>query len=471
MDIASGFSDLPPNDEASDAWYAHPVADASTALHDPSSDDEFGGVRNRHATCADCHDPHDASAARPQQTTTGWTASGAIVGGSGVAVTNGAAGSAPAYALVSRRDGLTYEYQLCLTCHSGYTQLPTRASGNPSYWALDKGIELNPANAAYHPVEAAGRNQTAQMAASLAGTSPFKAWDLSTDATVRCTSCHGDPSTVNQTATALPLRPDVDAPQAAHGSPNRGLLIAPYRDRVLKPAGEAYDAEDFALCYLCHAERPFVDPNHDPGAPDTLFPLHGQHLVALAGTAGTNLSIDASGADGGLAICAECHFRIHSSAIAYQPGDQAPVARGGGVPALVDFAPDVAAGASAARAWLVPDSEGAGSCTLTCHGHTHTTASSSYLVAPGTGFTATPTVGSVGGGGLTVQFTDATRYVVSGGATWAWDFGDGQGSTERSPIHRYVAPGSYTVTLTVTRSVGNALSTTLARADYIVVTP
>jgi chitodextrinase len=421
--------------------------------------------------CADCHDPHNATAARPLQTTTGWTAAGAIVGGSGVAVTNGAAGAAPAYALVSRRDGLTYEYQLCLTCHSGYTLLPNRSASNPSYWALDKGIELNPANAAYHPVEAAGRNQTAQMAASLAGTSPFKAWDLSTDATVRCTSCHGDPSTVNQTATASPLHPDADVAEPAHASPNRGLLTAPYRDRALKPAGEAYDAADFALCYLCHAERPFVDPNDDPSAPDTLFPLHGEHLVALAGSAGSNLSIDAAGADGGLAICAECHFRIHSSAIAYQAGDTAPVPRGSGVPGLVNFAPDVTSQGAAGIAWLVPDSEGSGSCTLTCHGHTHTSGSSAYLVAPGTGFTATPTAGIAGPGGLTVQFTDATRYVASGEATWAWDFGDGGGSTERNPVHVYAAAGSYTVTLTVTRTSGNTLGTTLTRTDYIAVTP
>ena len=91
----------------------------------------------------------------------------------------------------------------------------------------------------------------------------------------------------------------------------------------------------------------------------------------------------------------------------------------------------------------MPDSEGSGSCTLTCHGYTHTTGTSGYLVAPGTGFTAAPTTGSQGAVGLTVHFSDATRYVASGEATWAWAFGDGEGSTERNPVHAvYSAAGS-----------------------------
>ena len=43
--------------------------------------------------------------------------------------------------------------------------------------------------------------------------------------------------------------------------------------------GEAYDPNDFGLCYLCHAEAPFVNPNENPSAPNTAFSLHGFHLV------------------------------------------------------------------------------------------------------------------------------------------------------------------------------------------------
>jgi len=48
-----------------------------------------------------------------------------------------------------------------------------------------------------------------------------------------------------------------------------------------------------------------------------------------------------------------------------------------------------------------------------------------------------------------VQFTDASTS--HGTITdWSWDFGDGTGSMEQNPTHQYTAPGTYTVSLTVT---------------------
>ncbi|MFI5053780.1 MAG: PKD domain-containing protein [Acidimicrobiia bacterium] len=473
FNVKAQFTGVPANDSTTDSYFAHPVGDASAATHTLGTDNEFAGVLNRHSVCADCHNPHDATSTRPQQATTGWTASGGIRAASGAAVVNGAAGSAPTYTFVSRGAGgsLTYEYELCLKCHSGFTVLPTRSSSHPSWWALDKSVELNPSNASYHPVEATGKNVTAQMAASLAGTSPFKAWTLTVDSTVRCTQCHGDPSTVNQTATATPKQPAADVEEASHASPNRGLLIAPYQDRVLKPAGELYNATNFGLCYLCHAERPFVDPNINPSAPDTAFDWHGVHVSQLSSLPGGGTSIDTSGAGEGLAICAECHFRIHSTAIAYRLGDLTPIARSTGYDGLVNFAPNVSGtGIGTLPIWNEPGANGTGSCALTCHGHTHVATSATYKTAPGTGFTASPTSGSAGAGGLAVQFTDASLYVSSATATWAWDFGDGTTSTDQSPFHVYTIPAAYTVSLTVKRTA-DGLSTTMTRTAYITVSP
>ncbi|MDD1715708.1 MAG: PKD domain-containing protein, partial [Methanolinea sp.] len=59
------------------------------------------------------------------------------------------------------------------------------------------------------------------------------------------------------------------------------------------------------------------------------------------------------------------------------------------------------------------------------------------------GFIANTTIGQVP---LVVAFTDETPGLPSG---WYWDFGDGSNSTERNPVHTYVVPGDYTVTLTV----------------------
>ena len=44
-------------------------------------------------------------------------------------------------------------------------------------------------------------------------------------------------------------------------------------------------------------------------------------------------------------------------------------------------------------------------------------------------------------------------------ATWVWDFGDGNGSTERDITHTYGATGDYLVTLTVTDQDGGSSST------------
>lgn len=485
FDVPADFASKPPNDATTASYYSHPVADGSASLHvlGPSEEleasaDELMGRSNRHATCTDCHQPHNASNARPQQSTTGWTASGDIAAAPGVSVFNGAAATAPTYQLVRLRGGagaMTYEYQLCLRCHSGWTTLPVRSAAAapgptpdsidggvveaPAWWALDKGIEMNPANTAYHPVEASGKNISAQMAGSLAGTSPFKTWTFTIDSTVRCTHCHGDPSTVKQAAGDPAKTPAADAYEASHASPNRGILIAPYRDRTLKPTGQAYSANDFGLCYLCHAEAAFTTTGpEDYTSTATAFLLHTKHVSGIT----TN----------GNAICSECHFRIHSNALAYQVGDTAPVARSTNYANLVNFAPNVtASGELGTRLWSPPNGSGSGSCALTCHGQDHNP--KSYQVAPATGFTATPTTVKVG---VNVQFTDMTRYISAGSATWCWTFGDGAtlpscDSTAQNPTHAYATAATYPVSLRVTRTSGNTTPMTMTRTAYITVTP
>jgi PKD repeat protein len=67
---------------------------------------------------------------------------------------------------------------------------------------------------------------------------------------------------------------------------------------------------------------------------------------------------------------------------------------------------------------------------------------------PEASFTSTANAG-------TVVFTNTS----TGGTSYAWDFGDGNSSTEENPSHTYAANGEYTVTLSVTNGCGTVTST------------
>ena len=66
---------------------------------------------------------------------------------------------------------------------------------------------------------------------------------------------------------------------------------------------------------------------------------------------------------------------------------------------------------------------------------------------------------------LTVNFTNNTLGTV----TSEWLFGDGGTSTNANPVHTYLAPGNYTVTLITTNA--NGCSDTLIKTDYINIQP
>jgi PKD repeat protein len=78
-----------------------------------------------------------------------------------------------------------------------------------------------------------------------------------------------------------------------------------------------------------------------------------------------------------------------------------------------------------------------------------------YVTATGlmAKFSATPVKGTVP---LTVTFSDDSRAVGVPTLTgWDWDFGDGGTATAQNPVHTYVQTGTFTVTLTVSNSVGS----------------
>ena len=96
------------------------------------------------------------------------------------------------------------------------------------------------------------------------------------------------------------------------------------------------------------------------------------------------------------------------------------------------------------------------SSTITKSGYVTVSATAPLLAS----FTGTPTIGIAP---LNVAFTDTS----SGGPTgWSWDFGDGTTSTLQNPMHMYSSPGTYTVSLMVTRGASTSSST---QTDYITV--
>jgi hypothetical protein len=75
-------------------------------------------------------------------------------------------------------------------------------------------------------------------------------------------------------------------------------------------------------------------------------------------------------------------------------------------------------------------------------------------------FIGSPTSGAAP---LAVSFTDLSTNLPTG---WAWNFGDGQGSTQQNPSHTYASAGSYNVTLTASNALG---SDQVVKTSYITV--
>ncbi len=350
----------PANDPATRSYYSHDTTDPGD--HTLDSANEFQGKLTRHSQCADCHDPHGAQVAKPTMTSTGWTAPGGFTKVAGVAVTNGASGTVPTYTWL---DGMvqpvTAEYQLCFKCHSTFTTLPADVPGKPSQSFTDLATQLNPANASYHPIEAPGRNQTQKLADSLAGSSPYKLWNFTTNDTIRCVSCHSSNTTGTSTD---PAQNAPDATLTVHASTNRGILIRPYENRVLSKAGQFYDNKGFALCLACHMETPYLNQTRPAAAEGTNFVFHGLHMAGISGEGSGGLDIDAPGAGQGNARCAECHWSSHGTT-------DLPSTQKVAGDRLVVFAPDVLPSKAMGGVPTFTKTATGGTCTLTCHGEDH----------------------------------------------------------------------------------------------------
>jgi len=106
------------------------------------------------------------------------------------------------------------------------------------------------------------------------------------------------------------------------------------------------------------------------------------------------------------------------------------------------------------------------SLTVSGNGDSNTRVKPAYVVvaenAPEADFSAAPTTGTAP---LSVDFSDASTGTIT---QRSWNFGDGETSPDEDPAHSYLAPGSYTVSLTVDGPGGTSTET---KDSYIVVEP
>ncbi len=217
--------------------FRHPVTDWSGRHSGPleSLPVSFAAAPadNRHSECTDCHNPHvdtaDIAGVPPAP-----ALSRANLGVSRVLVQNGGPGAPPSFTFAAGADTLSApvaEYQLCFKCHSSWT---TQPSGQ-----TDLAFALNPANASYHPVEAAGRDASIQPGAFAPG------WSASS--LTRCGDCHGSDQ--------------VGAPRGPHGSSYRFILRQPYT-----ASSQPRLMSSQEICFACHT----FDVYANPGSPDAV---------------------------------------------------------------------------------------------------------------------------------------------------------------------------------------------------------
>jgi hypothetical protein len=218
--------------------YAHGVGSYS-GLHRPSPTDEgstfFDTLGNKHVECADCHNVHVASAGTHTLGTN--TVSNAISGVSGFSWAAGTSTNWNATgSTLTWTTSVSYEYEICLRCHS-------RANSNLTNWDstwTDVALEFQTTNQSYHPVFGGlpatdpGANGSSQLPDQNRLKSPWTLGD-----TMYCSDCHGDDATSN---TAM----------GPHGSA-RDMILKGYWP--LNASGTAYtinNLDDNLLCRDCH---------------------------------------------------------------------------------------------------------------------------------------------------------------------------------------------------------------------------
>jgi len=282
---------------------------------------EVSPSSKRHATCVDCHNPH--------QSTTAATATAAIAATS-PRVMGALRGSWGIDRNGRKIDPVQFEYEVCFKCHADSQNQPQARGPTPGRTVIRALTEVNlrrvfdPGSPSFHPVVGPGRNPKV----------PSLIRPRYTEASqIYCSDCHASDGA--STAQGVPRGP--------HGSVYPYLLERNYSTAD----GTVESAEAYALCYKCHDRDKVLSTEttfsrQAPASPQRES-LHRRHLQVGA-------------------TCSACHNAHGISAIAGNAVNNAH---------LVDFDVSVVGATPTGIRRYQSGGVGAGSCTLTCHGVQH----------------------------------------------------------------------------------------------------
>ena len=266
------------------------------------------------------------------------------------------------------------QYELCFKCHGD-----TFNAARPN--TSNKRLDFQPANSAFHPVAAPGKNQSSNLANALIG-------GLNTGSTLDCTDCHNNEQTADVTG---PASNSTAGPKGPHGSTNAAIRRASYWVTPLTGPTN-YNRNDFQLCFLCHDPVRLVESRRFGDGASTNFyddidgkdNLHWVHLVDR---------IDKS-----RAVCKNCHYNIHSNVSAnntqYRVNGVLFTSPPTGFKThLVNFSPDITPfGGRARPEWNINTNTRTRQCFLACHGETMEGSNRGYHYRPDNGGDDVPTI-------------------------------------------------------------------------------
>lgn len=246
-----------------DKTYGHPTHDYNDRHILPEEGQPGGtsfGPDNRHAECADCHNPHVAGPGVAVHTPPGNGISDVLRGVWGVEPSWPSLWSQPNSFTELRPplypDGSDYEYQICLKCHSYYglgslTNPVSTIVGPSGTLITDQAWEFNPNNKSAHPVAVALDSQTGSLDPKTLASSQTMVlpWLPGGNQVMYCSDCHGEEDAVLE-------------PAGPHGSSVKYMLKGTGKYWPTKSSGTLWllnptDAADPDLfCNNCHVVYP-----------------------------------------------------------------------------------------------------------------------------------------------------------------------------------------------------------------------